>query len=666
MNIALAMLRKQLYAMRSWDSSGTAADAKIKDALNVALRRMASDVPQALVPDEEHIVLHPDVLSGDTAVDARVVSGDNDKRLLQFTDSAGTSIGSGSSLTSWRPVITGEWDAIMHIEITDENGRIHRRQCLEWFKSTVQGTVNYYVTIDRPYVKLIPNSDASGGRLHFRIHQPELFFSDDVMEVLEPARIFDGTRQQVWKIDTGGASRQDMLDFEGNSKGRPFRCWRGRHFQMKAPTEPPKVLEVDFIQDQGAVQQPPEITGTTNANPDIVLTGYANPVNENESKGSDYQASQNSTSAANATKNNSNEDAKVDEAVIKLGSMTPGVLYGTHTLHTIAYEAPPLPNEYKWTENLGLRRGTWAICYTYVWGRKDEEWQQSPLVTPGGDTEQDSTYGLTWAYKKGTVVTGENQFSGIHDPVFESAPSPVAIYVQRKETTDPSALVISATNIDAMQGFGDPAHQRFGRSGMRIRYYVAQLSANMRDVGNINDIETNTRFHLLCEVEPTFDHPTELETVSSVPIPDAVSVRLSSDSTAARIVWTGKELYDYHRQLKHSTGYYAWKVFPHQDARYELDFRVNRLPREFRDDADTAPIHPEAIPTLIELALYYVSLADGNDQVSAQAHLNRYQDLVRVFRQRYANPGGIVEPTPLLGYPGRHRYGTFGSTSLED
>lgn len=258
MNIALAMLRKQLYAMRSWDSSGTAADAKIKDALNVALRRMASDVPQALVPDEEHIVLHPDVLSGDTAVDARVVSGDNDKRLLQFTDSAGTSIGSGSSLTSWLPVITGEWDAIMHIEITDENGRIHRRQCLEWFKSTVQGTVNYYVTIDRPYVKLIPNSDASGGRLHFRIHQPELFFSDDVMEVLEPARIFDGTRQQVWKIDTGGASRQDMLDFEGNSKGRPFRCWRGRHFQMKAPTEPPKVLEVDFIQDQGAVQQPPE------------------------------------------------------------------------------------------------------------------------------------------------------------------------------------------------------------------------------------------------------------------------------------------------------------------------------------------------------------------------------------------------------------------------
>ena len=233
--------------------------------------------------------------------------------------------------------------------------------------------------------------------------------------------------------------------------------------------------------------------------------------------------------------------------------------------------------------------------------------------------------------------------------------------VTQSETGDPSALIISATNIDAMQGFGDANYKRYGHSGMRIRYYVAHLDANEKGVGTFNSIETNQRFHLLCEVEPTFDMATVLESAGTA-LPESI-VRLgSSDTTSARIVWTGKELYDYHRPLKHSTGYYAWKVFPHQDARYEIDFRVSRTPSQFIDDRDTSEVHPEAVPTLIELALYYVSLIDGNDQVSAQAHLERYLNLVRVFRDRYGNPGGIVEPVSILGYSHRHRYGTFSSS----
>jgi hypothetical protein len=43
--------------------------------------------------------------------------------------------------------------------------------------------------------------------------------------------------------------------------------------------------------------------------------------------------------------------------------------------------------------------------------------------------------------------------------------------------------------------------------------------------------------------------------------------------------------------------------------------------------------------------------------------LNRYQDLVRVFRARYANSGGIVEPVPFTGYRSNNRYGTFGNTT---
>ena len=151
-----------------------------------------------------------------------------------------------------------------------------------------------------------------------------------------------------------------------------------------------------------------------------------------------------------------------------------------------------------------------------------------------------------------------------------------------------------------------------------------------------------------------------------VTTPETIDALGSTAIIGGRIVWTGSELYDYERSLKHSTGYFAWKVYPHQDQRYELDFRVSRLPKKFVTDQDTAPIHPEAVPTLLELSLYYVSLTDGNDQTSAQAHLNRYQDLVRVFRDRYANTGRVVEPVPISGYSSRNRYGTFGSTPLDD
>ncbi len=119
MNVSLAMLRKQLYAMRSWDSSGETQNTRILQALNVALDRMANDVPQALIPDEEHVVLYPDVVSTDSSVLARVVTFSNDKRLLKFVDSAGVGVGDPRCATTWVPTVTGEWDGLMHIEITD-------------------------------------------------------------------------------------------------------------------------------------------------------------------------------------------------------------------------------------------------------------------------------------------------------------------------------------------------------------------------------------------------------------------------------------------------------------------------------------------------------------------------------------------------------------------
>lgn len=389
MDVSLGALRQRLFDLRSWDSTGDTLDNRVREALNLALDRLAGDVPEALIPDEEHIVLRPQVLGTDTDVAARIMISP-DQRLLQFVDTAGTALGA-SSLTTWRPNLDGTWDGLKHIEFKDETGQWHRRQCLEFFKDDN----NYYVTIDRPYHSTAAQNTASA-RLEFRLHQPEFFLRDDVMEVLEPARIWDSSRQQVWAIDTAGAYRQDMIDFQGNNKGRPYRMSRGRHFKIPAPTEAPDVK--------------PLLT------PAQLTIAAGDPTTAQYSK----------------------------------------MLWG-HGGPSLAY-----------------RTGKWGVCYTYVMGRRELEWQQSPAISANPTTyaAQDSSYELTWAHQQysASIDTGVNITSGVNDPVWESAPSPVTEIEQTLfdgATGIPPALVFAASDIGMMQGFG--AGTRKGRSGYSIR-----------------------------------------------------------------------------------------------------------------------------------------------------------------------------------------------------
>jgi hypothetical protein len=516
----------------------------------------------------------------------------------------------------------------MHLEITDSASRIRRRQSHEWFTKVADGVTYYIVSLDRPMPDIISASAAQ----NFRIHQPEFFLTDDVIEVLEPARIFDSSRQQVWKMATASAHRDDLLDFQGSSEGRPYRCWRNRHFQVPAPTEAPSIVEVDIDQSRIPIESGEAVEEVPSANDPVFDKDPPDKPSQSPQNGSDVN--------------------KFDPS----GNLVEGKISGA-TL--------PEPDAvFKWDGEKSLREGKWAVRYTYVWGRRDEEWQQSPLATPGADEDQNSTYDLTWAYETGTVTSTVNRYSGVHDPVWESAPSPITVIEQKNLTAGvDGALLLSATNIDSMLGFGDSSFDRFSRSGLRIRYYVAHLDKKSKGYGDYNSVETGEKFYLLCEVEPTFDHVTALSSAGKV-IPAGLLSK--NQITGGRVVWNGRQLYDYYRPLKHSTGYYGWKVYPHQDDRYELDFRVLRLPKKFVDDQDTAPIQRDAVPCLIELALHYISLDDGNDQTSAAAHLQRYHDLMRGFRERYANVGGVVEPVPFTGYRSSSRYGTFGSLPLED
>lgn len=510
MNVSLSALRDRLFSFRSWDSSGTTLNNRVREALNTALDRLAGDVPEALVPDEEHVVLYPDVLGTDESVAARL-NKTTDRMVLKF--SAATAEGAVIA-TSWTPEIDGTWDGLMHLEIKDPDGTWHRRQSREWWFS---GGF-YYVTLDRPWRNTVDTL------MEFRIHQPEFFLRDDVMELLEPVQIWDDTRQQVWAIDTAGAYRQDMIDFRGNNKGRPYRMWRGRHFQMPTPRVQPEALVYD----------PP--------NDDMATATWIGPE----------------------------------------------------------------------------QTGTFTFCYTIVWGRRSEEFGEFAVGSSGTATD-----------------------TNIIDPLWESAPSPVSASVSNTASGGtPQRIRLRAENIGFMTNFDRataPADWlRDTRSGYRIRFYAARSGFDVGQGGDNNLVEKSSIFYMIGEVDPGTVGPT------------------------AQFLWTGSVM-SFERPLRHSTGYYAWKVFPHQDQKYELDMRVLRLPRKFIDDQDTAPIQRDAVPALLELALYYMCLMDGVDQSGAQIHLDRFQVLARRYRSRYANTGHAVEPVPLGGTRARVMYGRFSN-----
>jgi len=242
--------------------------------------------------------------------------------------------------------------------------------------------------------------------------------------------------------------------------------------------------------------------------------------------------------------------------------------------------------------------GKFRVKYTVVRGRRDVEWQESE--------------GLA-----------------IADPQWESAPSE---YVEI-EHTRAGALVFQLPNIDWQLSFDTPGTLRQTRSGHRIRIYVARLDVQVGGAGLEPNVESAGIYYALAEV----------------------------DGSTTFYSWDGSVTPDYSRRLRHSTGYYAWAVFPHQDARYELDLRVARKVEDLEVGNDTPRVKPQAIPAFTELCLYYACLKDGVDMVNAQVHLENYKEMLSDVKAELSNRTKVVAPMSWAGEldASRRRYGTF-------
>lgn len=222
--------------------------------------------------------------------------------------------------------------------------------------------------------------------------------------------------------------------------------------------------------------------------------------------------------------------------------------------------------------------GTFDFVYTYCWGYRDEEWQES--------------------------------VTGIRDPMWESAPSPSASYSH--STGTPNVKIrFSAPALDSEYGFhtadGSGVH---GRGGYYTRIYARRTAVRSAGLGSIILLETSNRYYLLDQYDQLTSANPYYEWGGSIPL-------------------------DHSRPLVPSTGYYGYSVYPHQDRRYELDFKVSRRPSELIDDQDTAPIQSgKPVEALLQLAAYYHSLQDGVDSTNAERHLANYEKFVNETRSQ--------------------------------
>jgi len=569
MDTSLKAARDYVYNDRSWASTGKTLDGRVDTCILRALRDLAGEVPEALVPQSAHVHVRRSYES--TASDVlATIQATTDLKVLEIVLDASS---------TWTPTVDRTWDGVMHLSITDPDGRTRRRQGREWWYDAAADS--YYVSIDRPWF-------ATGATaMAFTIYQPEWFLPANVIKVLTPLQLFDDSQQLVGQISSGTARREQLPDILRRNQGRPSDFWRGRHFQLPAPTEAPKLSSVFGHTIEGA------------------------------------------------------NGGGVSYPVPWAGSMPPG---------------------------------KFEFCFTYAWGRNEQEW-------------------------------GESQ-SLFTDPVWESAPSPISEafdhLVERDEVpglspstgnyTAARAIVVEMTNLEEMLDFvGDPdgvqvddatyppttVPLRYQRSGIRLRLYVRRI-ATYTDIGpdltfsetrvtgtafdiiagkhRLNRVEADGKFLLLAELDP-LDRNAVLWDITADPV-----------GKVSTFVWQGQMqtvggeaamVPDPTRQLVKSTGYYAYHLWPTPDQNYDIDVQVLRQPKELVNDNDQLPIKQEAFSAFMELALAYMSRLDGVDQNAEMKHREMYKRQVRRFRSLHGDNQGIVENRAWGGTPPRTRYGLF-------
>lgn len=482
-DMTLKYIRNYALDQRSWASTGTTFNNKVRSAINTIVMDISRRAPTVFTTETIHTFVYEQLKSTDETVNCKL-NATADDQVLEFL------LDGGGLLDDWVPTTDGTWDHIMYLEITRPDGVVERRRSRSWKleRSFAQGTDRYYVSLDRPWRN---DSDAD---MDFRIYQPYIWLPSRARKLLPPVNVWDTNRIRPFVISANEFERNYYIDFQGQVEGPPEHLYPGRDFFK--PLSPKTA-------------------------PTITAGGSSSWV------------------------------GKVQE-------------------------------------------GDWIVYQTYVVGKTDARWQDSPL-------------------------------GNARDPIYESSPSPPSATFSHT-TNAGKSLVISLRSPDQELGYGDNTLLRYGMTGYRSRIYIAQTSLRTTGAGTFNNVDADSVPYLVAEVA----------------------------GYTTSYTWTGEVVPDRMRRMRSVGQYLPWHVHPNADQTYEFDMACQITPEEMVNDYDSIPIDPVHFKGFIAGVLAELCGLDGVDLASKREYDLEYSAWIKGMIAEAANPTGRVQQS-LFGIRYRER-----------
>jgi hypothetical protein len=612
--VNLKDIRNAMYAQADYGPKNSAgADDRMNKFINRAYNLIALEAPFLFFEEILRIATQPDVLNdaNNTVTFAPDITWDVAGDPMFPKGSTGATlppnpwvikqdaVGAGGVLTDWPT--DRSWDGRV-IEIQDADGEWHRN-IIRTVWDLNYGPEQVVIAPGAPPLstpatgKVISlwmpwdTNKFGAGPFQYRVYTSEYAIPDDIIEV-HSMRLWKTNNS--WPLQVIGqedAERQNIIDRHTDvAKGIPRVIYRREHIQVQGPSVAPLATlsnQVDFgeYDNAGAIVKYPRWKGP--------------------------------------------EPAGQFEYVITY-------TWGKRDI---------------WFRNQGLS----------LWNDNPYDWQNPEHGVAATSAEWTDATG-----RKGAANRSQAARNRYREPLYESAPSPVSAVVTATNASDTDqggttvtaggpAVLLTLPNIQYMQGFmmmgtgpsvpgangafvgniPPDVNEGFVRvssrlSGWHVRIYRRRITA---DFSNYEILHTGTP-------TPGIVEPGQwVEGFKRMDIPKAflllAEVNVDWDNQGY-FIDDGAILPDYHRRLRDTHGYQTIGMYPTPNARFELEIRCIRRPKELKDDQDAPLIHAEACDLLVDRALQLLYETEGNISMMRLAK-GRYERNLKTLSKRYGD-----------------------------
>lgn len=204
--------------------------------INRAYQVLFNDMP-FLLEQEVKFITQPDVVNATSIAGDRVYVEPTDRRVLSRVNPVG---GFPTGAAAW--VFDGTWDG-RWVELTGADGIVHRRQTREWWQTQEGGGLFPVIITDHFTIETPWHNNTDTGMV-YRVYTPEYHLPSDVVEI-KSARTWTDTNHLLRVAMQGDMEQGQLLDYRGRTQGIPEIIYKGKPYQLQAPTIEPLVDTAD-------------------------------------------------------------------------------------------------------------------------------------------------------------------------------------------------------------------------------------------------------------------------------------------------------------------------------------------------------------------------------------------------------------------------------------